>query len=69
MLARAVARMFGAPTVVFGLDTVDANIARLQATCNAVGSATVLVECDGLLDGRQPGHLRPGESSMRARRR
>ena len=38
-LAEEIARVYGTPAVVIDLDRVDANIARLQATCDAVGVA------------------------------
>lgn len=38
-LAAEIARVYGTPAVVIDLDKVDANIARLQATCDAAGLA------------------------------
>ncbi len=38
-LADEIARVYGTPAVVIDLDKVEANIARLQATCDAAGVA------------------------------
>ena len=38
-LAEEIARVYGTPAVVIDLDTVEANIARLQAACDAAGVA------------------------------
>ena len=38
-LAAEIARVYGTPAVVIDLDKVDANIARLQAACDAAGVA------------------------------
>ncbi len=38
-LAAEIARIYGTPAVVIDLDKVEANIARLQATCDAAGIA------------------------------
>ncbi|TAJ31863.1 alanine racemase [Bosea sp. (in: a-proteobacteria)] len=38
-LAAEIARIYGTPAVVIDLDKVEANIARLQATCDAAGLA------------------------------
>ena len=38
-LAAEIARGYGTPAVVIDLDKVEANIARLQATCDAAGLA------------------------------
>lgn len=38
-LAQEIARRFGTPAVVVDLDVVDANIARVQALCDAAGVA------------------------------
>lgn len=38
-LAQEIARVYGTPAVVIDLDKVEANIARLQAACDAVGVA------------------------------
>ena len=38
-LAEEIARVYGTPAVVIDLDRVEANIARLQAACDAAGVA------------------------------
>jgi D-serine deaminase-like pyridoxal phosphate-dependent protein len=38
-LAEEITRVYGTPAVVIDLDKVEANIARLQAACDAAGVA------------------------------